>query len=102
MRYTIVFSLQAEEDLLALRAHERAKVLDVIEIHLSYEPEKESQSRIKRLQGYQWPKYRLRFDELRVFYDVLYRLEDGFVEILMIGEKAAAMQWLAEEGIGGS
>lgn len=33
MRYTIIFSPQAEEDLLALRAHERAKVVDAIECH---------------------------------------------------------------------
>ncbi len=100
MRYTITFSLQAEEDLLALRAHERAKVLDAIELHLSYEPEKESKSRIKRLQGYRWPKYRLRIDEIRTFYDVVYTTEGGEVEILAIREKAAAMKWLAEQGIG--
>lgn len=40
---------EAKEDLLALRAHERKKVLDGIEIHLRYEPEKVSKSRIKRL-----------------------------------------------------
>jgi len=99
LRYVIIFSPQAEEDLLLLRANDRAKVLDAIEIHLSYEPEKESKSRIKRLQGYQWPRYRLRIDEIRAFYDVLYALEGGFVEILVIREKAAAMEWLAEEGI---
>jgi mRNA-degrading endonuclease RelE of RelBE toxin-antitoxin system len=99
VRYTILFSPQAEEDLLMLRAADRAKVLDAIEIHLSYEPEKESKSRIKRLRGYQWPKYRLRIDEVRTFYDVLYTAEGGFVEILVIREKRAAMHWLAEEGI---
>lgn len=99
MLYTILFSPQAEDDLLTLRATDRAKVLDAIEIHLSYEPEKESKSRIKRLQGYQWPKYRLRIDEIRAFYDVLYQAEGGTVEILAIREKAAAMHWLAEYGI---
>ena len=75
-------------------------MLDAIEIHLSYEPEKESKSRIKRLQGYRWPQYRLRIDEIRAFYDVFYTMEAGFVEILIIRKKADAMNWLAEEGIG--
>ncbi|MCE7989969.1 MAG: type II toxin-antitoxin system RelE/ParE family toxin [Caldilinea sp. CFX5] len=99
MRYTILFSPQAEDDLLSLRAHERAKVLDAIEVHLTHEPEKESKSRIKRLQGYRRPQYRLRIDEIRAFYDVLYQTEGGMVEILAIREKADAMKWLAEYGI---
>ncbi|MFN8487068.1 MAG: hypothetical protein U0350_05705 [Caldilineaceae bacterium] len=99
MRYTILFSSQAEDDLLALRATDRAKVLDTIEIHLRYEPDKESKSRIKRLQGYRWPRYRLRIDEIRTFYDIFYEEEEGVVEILAILEKAAAMKWLAEHGI---
>jgi plasmid stabilization system protein ParE len=66
---------------------------------LSYEPAKESKSRIKRLQGYRRPQYRLRIDEIRAFYDVFYQEENGMVEILAIREKAAAMQWLAEQGI---
>ncbi len=99
MHYTILFSPQAEDDLLALCATDRAKVLDTIEIHLSYEPTKESKSRIKRLQGYRRPQYRLRIDEIRAFYDVFYQEEEGMVEILAIREKAAAMEWLAEEGI---
>lgn len=91
--------LCATGELLSLRATDRAKVLDAIEIHLSYAPEKESKSRIKRLQGYQWPKYRLRIDEIRAFYDVFYQEKDGIVEILAVQEKAAAMKWLAEHGI---
>lgn len=99
MRYTIIFAPQAEDDLLALRAKDRAKVLDTIEVHLTHEPEKESKSRIKRLQGYQWPKYRLRIDEIRAFYTVVYTVEAGIVEILAIREKSAAMKWLAAHGV---
>ena len=50
MRYDIIFAPEAEEDLLALRANERGEVLDAIETHLRYEPEKVSKSRIKRLE----------------------------------------------------
>ena len=71
MRYEIIFAPQAEEDLLALRANDRSEVLDSIETHLRYEPEKVSKSRIKRLEGLEWPQYRLRIGDIRTFYDVL-------------------------------
>lgn len=98
MRYEIIFALQAEEDLLALQAYDRAKVLDAIETHLRFAPEEVSRSRIKRLRDLEWPSYRLRVDDIRVFYDVFYTIEGGVVEILVIKDKAAAMQWLAERG----
>lgn len=98
MRYEIIFAPQAEEDLVALRANERSEVLDVIETHLRYEPEKISRSRIKRLEGLEWPQYRLRIGEIRAFYDVLFFPDSGVVEVLAIREKQAAMTWLAEHG----
>lgn len=98
MRYEIVFAPQAEEDLLSLRANERSEALDAIETHLRYEPEKVSKSRIKRLEGLEWPQYRLRIGDIRAFYDVFYVREGGVVEILVIREKNEAMKWLAEYG----
>ena len=98
MQYKIVLAPQAEEDLLNLKAHERAKAIEAIEKHLRYEPEKTSKSRIKRLQKVDWPKYRLRIDNLRVFYDLVYEAESGVVEVLVVREKMEAMKWLAEFG----
>ncbi len=98
MAYEIIFTLEAREDMLALRAHERKKVLDAIEIHLRYEPEKVSKSRIKRLEAMESPQYRLRIDEIRAFYDVIYITAVDTVEILVVKEKAEAMRWLAEHG----
>jgi mRNA interferase RelE/StbE len=98
MRYEIIFAPEAEEDLLALRANERSEVLDAIETHLRYEPEKISKSRIKRLEGLEWPQYRLRIGDIRAFYDVFYLREGGVVEVLAIREKNEAMKWLAETG----
>lgn len=89
---------EAKEDLLALSAYDRKKVLDAIEIHLRYEPERVSKSRIKRLEGIESPQYRLRIDDMRAFYDVLYLTEEDRVEILAIKEKAEAMRWLAMYG----
>ena len=98
MSFEIIFSPEAEEDIAALRASDRPKVLDAIETHLRYEPEKVSKSRIKRLRQMQWPQYRLRVDDLRVFYDVIYTVDRGTVEVLAIKEKAEAIEWLSEHG----
>jgi mRNA-degrading endonuclease RelE of RelBE toxin-antitoxin system len=67
VKYDIISSPEAQEEIGTLRASDRAKVLDAIEIHLRYEPEKLSKSRIKRLKAIAQPQYRLRVDDLRVF-----------------------------------
>jgi mRNA-degrading endonuclease RelE of RelBE toxin-antitoxin system len=83
-----------------MSARNRTRALDAIEVHLRHEPTKESKSRIKKLVGMRWPQYRLRIDELRAFYDVIYSVESksGVVEILAVKEKEAAMKWLVEFG----
>jgi mRNA interferase RelE/StbE len=88
MRYDIVLSPEAVADLKLLDAHTKAKVKDLIEIHLRHEPTKTSKSRIKRLKGLKQPQYRLRIDEIRVFYDV----EGNRVEILAIISKAYVVE----------
>lgn len=98
MKYEIVFSPEAEDDIGRFRASDRAKILDAIELHLRYEPEKLSKSRIKRLKAIAQPQYRLRVDDMRVFYDVIYTVNTGTVEVLAVKEKAEAIQWLAEYG----
>lgn len=94
MRYEIVLSPEAVEDLKLLDAHTKAKVKDLIDIHLRHEPRKTSKSRIKRLKGLRQPQYRLRIDEIRVFYDVA----GNRVEILAIISKARAAEWLEKAG----
>jgi mRNA-degrading endonuclease RelE of RelBE toxin-antitoxin system len=94
MRYEIVLSPEAVEDLKQLDGRIRAKVKGLIEVHLRYEPTKTSKSRIKRLKGLRHPQYRLRIDEIRVFYDV----EEKKVEILTIVSKSKASEWLKQIG----
>lgn len=94
MRYEIILSPEAIEDLHNLTAYWRARVKDAIETHLRYEPTKESKSRIKRLRGLSRPQYRLREDEVRVFYDV----SPNAVEILGIVSKSGAETWLNRIG----
>jgi mRNA-degrading endonuclease RelE of RelBE toxin-antitoxin system len=93
MRFEIVLAPQAVEGLKTLRADFQATVRDAIELHLRHEPAKVSKSRIKRLRGLDRPQYRLRVNEVRVFYDVT----ETAVEVLAIVTKEQAKAWLAEE-----
>jgi mRNA-degrading endonuclease RelE of RelBE toxin-antitoxin system len=90
MRYSIVFSPEAVEDLRRLKAANRSAVREAIEIHLRHQPLKESKSGIKRLRGIERPGYRLRVGQIRVFYDV----RDDLVEILAIIPKSEVKAWL--------
>jgi mRNA interferase RelE/StbE len=65
-------------------------VRDGIIEHLSYEPEKISKSRIKGLKGIDRPQYRLRMEDVRIYYDV----NENVVEILTIITKKVAAAWL--------
>ena len=94
MRHEIFLAPEATEDLKRLKAAHRAQVRVAMETHLRHEPTKTSKSRIKRLRGLSRPQYRLRVDDLRVFYDVSKR----HVEILAIVAKADADAWLSRVG----
>ena len=94
MRFEVVLAPAAVKELRGLRADGRARVRDTIEQHLRHEPKRLSKSRIKRLQGMRHPEYRLRVDEIRVFYDVT----NDAVEILAIVPKSEAAAWLERCG----
>lgn len=94
MQFEIVLSPEAIDDLRSLKANERAAVKDALETHLRHEPTKTSRSRIKRLRGLFKPQYRLRVEEVRVFYDVV----GSTVEVLAIVPKPEAESWLNQFG----
>ncbi len=94
MRREIILAPQAKEDFKALKANDRAAVRDAMEQHLRHEPTKTSRSRIKRLRGLRRPQYRLRVEEVRVFYDVT----DEAVEVLAMVAKSEAAAWLERHG----
>ena len=94
MRYEIELAPEAVEDLRRLKANLRAQVKAAMETHLRHEPTKTSKRRIKRLRGVSKPQYRLRVDDVRVFYDVSKRN----VEVLAIVMKTDAHAWLAKAG----
>ena len=94
MPFEIVLAPEAVEDLRRLTANARAAVQTALGTHLRHEPKKTSRSRIKRLRGLLRPQYRLRVDEVRVFYDV----SGTTVEVLAIVPKSEAKSWLAQFG----
>lgn len=94
MRYEITLAPQALDDLKGLKANVRTTVKDALEMHLRNEPEKTSRSRIKRLRGLSQPQYRLRVDDIRVFYDVV----GNEVQILAVVPKMETKSWLAQFG----
>jgi len=94
MPFKILLAPEAAQDLKRLKAHMRTTVRNALEAHLRHEPEKTSRSRIKKLRGLRRPQYRLRVDEIRVFYDV----SGSTVEILAIVAKSEAEAWLAQFG----
>ncbi len=94
MPYVVDVTWDAARDIRDLRPHVRRTVLDALETHLRHEPTKTSRTRIKRLRDMTSPQYRLRVDDVRVFYDV-----DGTtVTVLGVVPKSDADRWLADNG----
>jgi mRNA-degrading endonuclease RelE of RelBE toxin-antitoxin system len=94
MRYEIVLAPQAAARLRALSAFDRSAVRDALETHLRHQPGKVSKSRIKRLRGLTRPQFRLRINDIRVFYDIT----EEEVQVLAIVTKAEAEAWLGAHG----
>ena len=94
MAYRIVLTEAAIEDFDLLDARQRAKVRDALTIHLTHEPAKQSKSRIKKLRDLTYPQFRLRVDDVRVFYNV----KGNDVVIIGVMQKERSIQWLDEHG----
>lgn len=93
MRFEIILAPNAIRQLRSLPADVRSAVRAAMELHLRHEPTRVSKRRIKRLRGLDQPQYRLRVDEIRVFYDV----SETSVEVLAVVSKAQAQVWLDQE-----
>ena len=94
MRYDIGIAPDAVAALKALPTPVRTGIKNAIERHLRHEPDKVNKARIKRLRGLRQPQYRLRVNDIRVFYDVT----ETQVQILAIVTKEQAQVWLDEQG----
>lgn len=94
MKFEIILAPEAIQDWKSLDAYQRAKIRDLIEVHLRHEPSKISKSRIKRLRGLRHPQYRLKIDDFRIFYDIA----ENRIKILAIILKSKAVEWLKKAG----
>ena len=94
MKHEILLAPEAIEDLSTLDAAQRSAIHKALELHLRHEPTKVSKSRIKRLRGVARPQYRLRVDDIRVFYDVV----GGEVHVLAVVRMSDASAWLERFG----
>jgi mRNA interferase RelE/StbE len=94
MTFEIILAPEAAATLKALPTPVRAGVKEAMRRHLTHEPGKVSKSRIKRLRGLRQPQYRLRVNDIRVFYDVT----EAQVQVLAIVTKAEAQAWLDQQG----
>src|SRR4051812_5982211 len=94
MRYEIILSPMALENLRRLDAHRRAGGGGARGGHLPPEPPEGSRGRVKRAPALAQPQYRLRVGDIRVFYDVV----EARVEILAILFKPMVDEWLQEAG----
>jgi mRNA-degrading endonuclease RelE of RelBE toxin-antitoxin system len=92
MAYEIVLAPGAAAALRTLSTPVRTGVKEAMQLYLLHEPTKVSKSRIKRLRGLTQPQYRLRVDDMRVFYDVT----ETQVQVLAVVTKAEAQTWLDE------
>jgi mRNA-degrading endonuclease RelE of RelBE toxin-antitoxin system len=94
LKYRVVLDSEAIADLRTIRVYDRRAILDAIETILSTTPVQVSRSRIKRLRGIDWPEYRLRVGEFRIFYDVT----ADEVNVMRVLCKKMVEQYLKETG----
>jgi mRNA interferase RelE/StbE len=90
MAYDVQLSPEAIEDLAALRAYDRAAVIDAMERVLAVNPTVESRSRIKRLRQPAPTEFRMRVEDVRVYYDV----EEQVVWVARILSKEDSLEYL--------
>ena len=87
----------SQEDFKKLDARWRSSLKKAMREYLEISPKQESKSRIKRLRGLRQPQYRLRIDEIRVYYDV--NDEYKRVEVLGFIMKSKSFNWLSKHGV---
>jgi mRNA-degrading endonuclease RelE of RelBE toxin-antitoxin system len=97
MKYDVVIAHDAQVVFNKLDARWRSRLKEAMQTHLLHNPTHESRSRIKRLRGLQRPQFRMRVDEMRVFYDV--NKNPHRVEVLGFVRKSDAAAWLAKYGV---
>ena len=97
MRYEVIVAKDAQVQFGKLDGRWRSRLKKEMRRHLEHQPRRESRSRIKRLRGLRQPEYRMRVDDMRVFYDV--NDEMHRVEVLGFVDKSDTPEWLNIHGV---
>lgn len=97
MKYQVVVAKDAQDQFGKLDRRWQSRLKNEMRKHLENQPKRESKSRIKRLRGLRKPQYRLRVDDMRVFYDV--NDEINRVEVLGFVDKSDTPNWLELYGV---
>ena len=97
MRYVVAIARSAQAQFEKLDVRWRSSLKKAMRKHLETAPMRQSKSRIKRLRGLRQPQYRLRVDEMRVYYDV--NDEEERVEVLGFVLRPETADWLKEHGV---
>lgn len=95
-KYEVLLAPDALDDLNQLRAYDRARIRDALDGLRDNPTQLGRRGRIKRLRGMLQPQYRLRVDDIRVFYDVQEHAQ--VIDVLAIVPKEKAREWLDHEG----
>jgi mRNA-degrading endonuclease RelE of RelBE toxin-antitoxin system len=91
--FRIVVRPRAAAQIRRLRRVDAVAILDAMETHLRYEPERLSRSRIKRLRGSHAATYRLRVGDYRLFYDI----GEGEVVVIAALHKRETSEFYGDE-----
>jgi len=97
MKYAVIVARDAQEQFAKLDGRWRSRLKKEMRRHLEHQPKRESKSRIKRLRGLRRPEYRMRVDDMRVFYDVNDDMQR--VEVLGFVDRSDAPEWLNIRGV---
>ncbi len=97
MKYKVIIAKSAECEFRQLNARWRSAVKRAMHKHLEHQPKCESKSRIKRLRLLRQPQYRLRIEDVRIFYDIDDKLNR--VDVLGFVLKSEANNWLDQYGV---
>jgi len=97
MKYEVIIAKDAQIQFRKLDGRWRSRLKEEMRQHLANQPKRESKSRIKRLRGLRQPQYRMRVDNMRVFYDVNDKMRR--VEVLGFVNKSKTPEWLKIYGV---
>ena len=97
MRFDIVFTPEALEDLRLLRKGEQTRIIEAIEAQLAHEPNNATRNR-KQLRPNQMAEWALRVDRFCVFYDI--DTVAHLVKIEAVGHKRGSRLFIHGEEYG--